>query len=166
VVKAKHIVIAGVFLVGGMIAFFVFFQSEEAKVKRQFERVARKIEKTPEESVIVAATKANRISEAFTKTCTIHAPSYSFSRDIPSDELSTLILNMRSQYSEISVKLYDFVIDFPEKDNAIVRLTASMEGILTTGEPTADLHELKCKLRKIEDVWRMREVEVVQVLKK
>jgi hypothetical protein len=166
VVKTKHIIIAGVVLVGGIIAFFVFFQSEEAKVQRQFKRVAKKIEKTPEESVIVAATKANRISEAFTKTCTIHAPAYSFSRDVSSDEVSTLILSMRSQYSEISVKLYDFVIDFPEKGSAQARLTASMEGKLTTGESTADLHELKCKLQKIEDIWRLKEVEMVQVLKK
>ena len=165
-VKAKHIIIAGVVLAVGIIAFFVFFQSEETKVKRQFKRIAKKIEKTPEESIVIAATKANRISEAFTKICTVHAPAYSFSRDIPSDELSTLILSMRSQYSEISVKLYDFVIDFPEKGNALARLTASMEGKLTTGESTADLHELKCKLRKIDDIWRLNEVEMVQVLKK
>jgi hypothetical protein len=166
VVKAKHIIIAGVVLVGGIIAFFVFFQSEEAKVKGQFKRIAEKIEKKPEESIVVAATKANRISEAFTGICTVHAPAYSFSRDISSDELSTLILSARSQYSEISVKLYDFVIDFPEKGIAQAGFTASMEGKLTTGEPTADLHEFSCKLRKIEDTWRIEKVEMVQVLKK
>lgn len=165
-VKAKHIIIALVILAGGIIAFFVFFQSEEAKVRRQFERVAEKIEKTPEESVIVSATKANRVSEAFAETCTVHAPAYSFSKDVSSDELSTHILSMRSQYSIISVKLYDFVIDFPEKASARVRLTASVEGKLTTGESTKDLHELKCRLRKIEDTWRIEEVEIVQVLKK
>jgi hypothetical protein len=166
VVKAKHVVIAALLLAAGIIVFFVFFQSEEAKVKRQFKRIAEKVEKTPEESVVVSATKANRIGEAFTKTCTVHAPVYSFSRDIPSDELTTLILSMRSQYSEISVKLYDFVIDFPEKGSAHVGLTANMEGKLTTGEPTADLHEFKCKLEKIEDVWLIKEAEMVQVLKK
>ena len=165
-VKTKHIIIAGVFLAGGIIAFFVFFQSEEAKVKKQFERVAKQIEKSSEESIVVSATKANRIGEAFTEICTVHAPAYSFSRDIPSDEVSTLILSMRSQYSEISVKLYDFVIDFPEKGIAQAGLTASMEGKLTTGESTADLHELNCRLRKIEDIWRIEEVEIVQVLKK
>jgi hypothetical protein len=166
VVKTKHIVIAGVVLAGGIIAFFLFFQSEEAKIKRQFKRVANKIEKTPEESVIVSATKANRISEAFTKTCTVHAPDYAFSKDLSSDELSTYILSIRSQYSEISVKLYDFVIDLPEKGRANVTLTASVEGKLTTGESTAETHELKCRLRKIEDMWRIKEVENVQVLKK
>jgi hypothetical protein len=164
-VKAKHI-IAGSVLAAGIIAYFVFWQSEEARVKRQFKSIARKIEKTPEENKIIAVTKANRISEAFTETCKIHAPAYSFSSDISSDELSTIVLSIRSQYSEISVKLYDFVIDFPEKDNAQVRLTARMEGKLTTGDSIEDLHELKCKLQRIEEVWRLTEIEVVQVLKK
>ena len=165
-VKAKYIVIGGGVLVAGIIAFYIFSQSEEAKVKKQFKFIAERIGKTPEESHIVAATKANRIREAFTETCKIHAPAYSFSRDTSSDELSTLVLSERSQYSEIFLKFYDFVIDFPEKGTAEVNLTASMEGKLTTGEFIEDLHELKCKLQKIEDIWRLKEIEMVEVLKK
>jgi hypothetical protein len=164
-VKAKHIIAGGV-LAAGIIVYFVFWHNEEARVKRQFKSIARKVEKRPEENKILAATKANRISEAFTRTCKIHAPAYRFSRDISSGDLSTIVLSARSQYSELSVKLYDFDIDFPDKDTAQVRLTARMEGKLTTGESIEDLHELKCKLQKIEDVWRIREVEVVQVLRK
>lgn len=164
-VKAKYI-IAGTVLAAGIIVYFVFWQSEEARVKRQFKSVAGKVEKRPEENKIIGITKANRIREAFTQTCKIHAPAYAFSGDISADGLSRIVLSARSQYSEISVKLYDFDIDFPEKDTAQVRLTARMEGKLTTGDPIEDLHELKCGLRKIEDIWRIREVEVVQVLRK
>ncbi len=165
-VKAKYSIIAGGVLVAGIIAFFIFSQSEEAKVKKQFEFIADKIEKTPGESKIIAATKANRIREVFAETCKIHAPAHSFSRDTSSDELSTLFLSERFEYSEISLKFYDFAIDFPEKGSAQVNLTASMEGKLTTGEFIEDLHELKCKLQKIEDIWRLKEIEMVEVLKK
>jgi hypothetical protein len=164
-VKAKYIIVGGL-LAAGIIVYFVFWQSEEAKIKRAFKSVAGKVEKRPEENKIIAVTKANRIRGAFTPTCKIHAPAYAFSGNISSDQLSTIVLSARSQYSEISVKLYDFDIDFPEKDTAQVRLTARMEGKLTTGDPIEDLHELKCGLRKIEDVWLIRQVEVVQVLKK
>ena len=165
-VKAKYIIVPGGVLVAGIIAFFIFSQSEEAKVKKQFKFIADKIEKAPEESHIISVTKANRIREVITEPCKIHAPAYSFSRDISSDELSTLVLSERSQYSEISLRFYDFVIDFPEKGTAQVNLTASMEGKLTTGEFIEDLHELKCKLEKIEDIWRLKEIEMVEVLKK
>jgi hypothetical protein len=166
VVKAKHIIIAGGVLTAGVIAFFIFFQSEEAKVKKQFEFIAEKIEKTPGENHIIAAAKANRIREVLADPCKIHAPAYSLSRDISSHELSTFFLGKRSQYSEISLKFYDFVIDFPEKDTAQVNLTLSMEGKLKTGEFVDDLHELKCKLQKIEDIWRFKEIEVVEVVRK
>ena len=165
-VKAKRIIIAGGVLLAGIIAFFMFSQSEEKKVKKQFKFIADKIEKTPDENHIIAVTKANRIREVFTETCKIHAPAYSYSRDTSSDELSTLVLSERSQYSEISLKFYDFVIDFPDKGTAEVNLTASMEGKLTTGELIEDLHELKCKVQKIEDIWRLKEIEIVEVLKK
>ena len=165
-VKVKYIIIAGGVLIAGLIALFIFSQSDETKVKKQFEFIAEEIEKTHEESQITAATKANRIREAFTETCKIHAPAYSFSRDISSDELSALFLTARSHYSEISLKFYDFVIDFPEKSTAQVTLTSSMEGRLTTRESIEDLHELKCKLQRIEDIWRLKEIEMVEVLKK
>jgi len=166
VVKAKHIIIAGGVLTAGIIAFFIFFQSEEAKVKKQFEFIAGKIEKTPGENHIIAAAKANRIREVITDPCKIHAPAYSFSRDTSSGELSTFVFSRRSQYSEISLKFYDLVIDFPEEDTAQVNLTGSMKGKMKTGEFIEDLHELKCKLQKIEDIWRLKEIEVVEVLRK
>ncbi len=165
-VKAKHIIIAGGVLTAGTIALLIFFQSEEAKVKKQFKFIAEKIEKAPGENHIVAAAKANRIREVVTEPCKIHAPAYGFSRDTLSVELSTFVLSKRSQYSEISLRFYDFVIDFPEEDTAQVNLTASLEGKLKTEEFVEDLHELKCKLQKIEDIWRLKEIEVVEVLRK
>ena len=165
-VKAKHIIIAGGILTAGIIAFFIFSQSEEAKVKKQFEFIAEKIEKKSGENRIIAAAKVNRIREVIIDPCKIHAPAYSFSREASSDELSTFILGKRSQYSAISLKFYDFVIDFPEKDTARVNLTESMEGKLKTGEFVEDIHELKCQLQKIEDIWRLKEIEVVEVLRK
>jgi len=166
VVKAKHIIIAGGILAAGIIAFFIFSQSEDAKVKKQFEFIAEKIEKKSGENRIIAAAKVNRIREVIIDPCKIYAPAYSFSREASSDELSTFILGKRSQYSAISLKFYDFVIDFPEKDTARVNLTESMEGKLKTGEFVEDIHELKCQLQKIEDIWRLKEIEVVEVLRK
>jgi hypothetical protein len=165
-VKAKHIIIAGAILTAGIIAYYIFMQSEEAKIKEQFEFIAEKIEKAPGENKIFAAAKVNRIGDMITDPCKIHVPAYSFSREISSSELSTYILRKRSQYSEISIKFYDFEIDFPDKDNAQVSLTASMEGKMKTEEFVEDLHELNCQLQKIENTWRFKEFTMVEVLRK
>ena len=164
--QVKYLIIAGAVLIASIIAFIIYSESDEAKVKKQFKFLAEKMKKTPEENRLISAAKATKITKQFTKTCTIHAPAYSFSRDISSDELSALVLTARSQYSDISLKFYDFVIHFPEKGTAQVNLTASMKGKSTTRELFEDLHELKCKLQKIEDIWRLKEIEVVEVLKK
>jgi hypothetical protein len=164
--KIKYLIIAGSVLTAGIIAFIVFSQSEEAKVKRQFQVLAEKIKKTPQETPLIAAARANRIKELFAETCTVHAPAYEFSRDISSQDLLSLVLTTRSRYSEMSLEFYDFVIAFPAEGSADVHLTATMTAKLTTGEYVDDIHELKCKLKKTEDIWLLRKIEVVEVLKK
>ena len=165
-VKAKHIIVVVGILVGGMLAALIFWQSEEAKIRKQFEFIAEKIEKTLGESPIIAAAKANQIREVSAERCRIDAPAYSAPRDILSDELPAIVFRIRSEYSAMSLMFHDFVIEFPEQDTAQVNVTAIMEGKSASGEPVEDLHELKCNMEKIEEVWRLKGIEVVEVLKK
>jgi hypothetical protein len=164
--KVKYLIIAGAVLIASIIAFIIYSESDEAKVKKQFEFLAEKMKKTPEESRLISATKATKITKQFTKTSTIHAPAYSVSKEIASQDLSILILSTRSQFSKISLKFYDFVIDFPAKGYVDVNLTVNVAGRLTTGEYVDEIHELKCILKKIEDIWLLKEIEIVEVLKK
>jgi hypothetical protein len=121
------------------------------KLKKQFKYLAQKMKKTLGEITLTSAAKANKIRDLFTETCTIHAPAYSFSKDISSQDLPTLVMVARSPYSKISLKFHDFVIDFPEKDLADVNLTARMTDKRKTEESGDGIHELKCKLKKIKD---------------
>ena len=165
-VKTKHIFVVAVILVVGILAALIFWQSEEAKIKKQFEFIAEKIEKRPGESPIVSVAKANQIKGVFAEKCRINAPAYSTPRDIPSDELPTIVLRIRAEYLEISLMFEDFDIEFPEQDIAQVNVTAIMEGKSESGEPVEELHELKCSLQKIDEVWRLKEIGIVEVLKK
>ena len=165
-VKTKHIIVVVGILTGGILAALIFWQSEEAKIRKQFEFIAEKIEKRPGESPIIAAAKAKQIRKVFAERCRIDAPAYSASRDILSDELPAIVFRMRSEYSAISLTFHDFAIELPEQDTAQVNVTAVMEGKSASGEPVEDIHELKCILQKIDEVWRLKEIGVVEVLKK
>ena len=149
-----------------MLAVLIFWQSEEAKIRKQFEYIEEKIEKKQGENPIIAITKAKLIREVFTERCRIDAPAYSGPRDILTDELPAIVFRVRSEYSAISLMFHDFVIEFYEQDTAQVNVTAIMEGKSARGKPVEDLHELRCNLEKTEEVWRLKEVEVVEVLKK
>jgi hypothetical protein len=164
--KVRYIIVAGTVLAAAIAAFIILSHSEEAKVKKQFKYLAQKMKKTPREITLTSAAKANRIRNLFTETCTIHAPAYSFSQDISSQDLPAIVMATRSPYSKISLKFQDFVIDFPGKDRADVSLTAHMTGKRKTGEYSDGIHELKCKLKKIKDTWLLKEIEMVEVLKK
>ena len=165
-VKTKHIIVVVGILTGGILAALIFWQSEEAKIRKQFEFIAEKIEKKPGESPIIAAAKAYQIREVVAERCRIDAPAYSAPRNIPSDEFPAIVLRVRSEYSAISLTFHDFDIEFPEQDIAQVKVTAIMEGKSANGEPVEDFHELKCSLQKTDEVWRLKEIGVVEVLKK
>ena len=91
--KVKYIIIAVTVLVATIAAFITFSHSEEAKVIKQFKYLAQKMNKTPREITLTSAAKANKIRDLFTETCTIHAPAYSFSKDISSKEGKLAVLS-------------------------------------------------------------------------
>jgi len=164
--KLKYIIITGIVLATTIAAFITISHSEEAKIRKQFKYLAQKMKKTSGEITLTSAAKANKIRELFTETCSIHAPAYSFSQDISSQDLPSLVMATRSPYSKISLKFHDLVIDFPEEDRADVNLTAHMTGKRKNGDYSRGIHELKCKLKKIEDTWLLSEIEMVEVLEK
>ncbi len=165
-VKSRVILIVVVSILVGIISYFVLFQNEEAKVKKRFYYFAETIEKIPGENQIVAIANANRLKDVIIEKCKIEVPAHSMSREISKNDLSTFILARRFQFSEISLSFYDFLIEFPEENTSIVIVTVSMEGYLKNGDSIEDIHELKCGLQKIEGIWILTKIEVVEVLRR
>jgi hypothetical protein len=165
-VKSKHIIIACVVVVIGIVAYFIFSQSEAEKVKMQFEFIAEKINKDSGENPIIAAANANKIKEVFTEPFTVQAPAFDVFREASTDDISPFILAMRARYSEIALKFYDYVIEFPSKKTANASVTQRMRAKLTAGENVEDINELSCQLIKVDDIWLITEIEIVAVLEK
>ncbi len=165
-VTKKYYVI-GLIAVAAGIAFFLFvFETQEKKIKKQFEFVAEKLEKSPGESPLISAGKAKRLVTVFIDPSFIDIPGVSFSRDVSLDDLSTYILAMRSQYAQISMEFYDFFIDHIAEKTAQVTVTTDVQGVLKSGDIVEDIHEVKCTLQESEGVWHFKKIEVVEILKK
>jgi hypothetical protein len=165
VVSLKR-VIASILIAAGVAVFFFVFESQEAKIKKQFKFIAEKINKFPGESPILSGAKAKGLKKAIANPCFIHIPVYSYSKETNSDSLTRYVLSMRSQYSEISMTFYDFLFDHMDEKSAQVTVTTGIRGTLSTGEAVEDIHEVTCRIKKIDDVWKFIEIEVVEVLKK
>ncbi len=165
-VTKRNIITVVCLLLTGLCWYLFLFENEETKVKKRFDYISEHIEKISGENPIVAAANVNRLKDDISETLLIIAPAYSISRKITIKDLSSYTLARRFHFKDISLKFYDFVIDFPDKNTVTVNVTARMAGQLKSGEYVEDIHELNCRLQKKEDVWKLNELEVVEVLMK
>ena len=166
-VNAKNIFVAGLLIVCGMIAFFIFSQSDEAKIKKQFNKLSEKIEKNGNEHDLIAAKTAHEIEQMFTGSVRIQIPSYSVDKTFPRSEISPHVLYARARYQKMDLAFHDFQIEIAEdKTTAVVGLTGIFEASTTSGERVNEIHEVECTLEKIEDEWMFTGIEGVEVLER
>lgn len=165
-VKIKHIITAVFVVIIGALAVVFFFQSEESKVKKQFNSLSKRVSKEPDEKKLAMAVKAKQLQTIFAENCGLRADIYSVSGNYTPQEISSLALTAFSQYSRISLTFYDINIDITEKRIAKVLVTANLTARLATGEYIDDTHELECILKKVETSWLFSDFEVVEVLEK
>jgi len=165
-VTSKHIFAAGGLAVAAIAAFFLFFQSDTAKIKKCFSTLSAQMEKSGDEHEFLAAAAAQKIESLFAETVRIEIPSYDIDQTLPHSEISPHVLYARSQYKDISLKFYDFQIEFPQKSAAHVTLTGILKATTSAGERVEETHELECELKKTEDHWLLTGVKGVDVLEK
>ncbi len=164
-VKPKYLIIAGIILVAaGVIAWFVLSQSEESIIKNQFKAITKSIEKTAGESPIIAAANAGKLKESIISPCRILAPDYDVEKDISTDDISGFILAKKMQFHNLSITLHDFLIELTSETTASVSLTGKINGKLSNGKKVGDVHEYSCEMQKIDDIWMLKVIEIVEVL--
>jgi len=166
-VKRNAVIAAGLSaIIGFMVVYYVFY-NEEAKIKRRFKELSERVSKDPGETKLIAAATVNKITRMIQETIKLDIPSRSISKTFTRKELAAPIFNIRSHYSEMTLRFFDFGIDLSEEGTAAVRLTGNLTGKLLSGESVDETHELDCLLKKNEkDEWHFSSVEIVEVLEK
>jgi hypothetical protein len=165
-VKMKYPIIAFLIVMVGLLAAFLFFPSEEKKVKKRFTLLSEQVSKEPRENTFVMANKVKGITALFGENCNFAVSDYSLSGNYTRQEISGIALRGRTHFSNLSLEFYDLKVSFPEKDLAQVNLTARLTGKSVYGEQVDETHELVCLLKKIEKRWLFSSFEVVEVLKR
>ena len=166
-VNQKNIIIAGLLITCGIIAFFILSQSDEAKIKKQFHKLAERVEKNGNEHDLIAAKTAHEIEQMFTGSVHIQIPSYSVDKSFPRSEISPHVLYARALYQKMSLQFHDFRIQIAEgKTTAVVGLTGVFKATTAAGERVDEIHEVECTLEKIEDEWFFTGIRRVEVLER
>jgi hypothetical protein len=165
-VKVRSFLIALMVMGIGIWAFVYFSQSEEKKVRRQFDLLSEWASKAQNETPLVMAQKTKKIATLFAENCVLKVPLYITSGNLTREEIVSYAVRGRLLFSELYLRFYDLTVSFPEEGTAKVSSTARLTGKLNMGENVDEIHELECVLKKIEKRWFFNHLEVVEVLKK
>ena len=165
-VNKKNLVVACLLIAGGIIAFSMFFQSDEAKIKKKFHALSKSIAKKTAENELMAAGIANKTKRLFAESCRIEIPSYSVDKTFPNNEISLNVLYARARYQKISLEFFDFQFQFPEEGLSTVDLTAVFKAMTNLNESVFEIHELEYTLKKIENEWLFTGIKGVDVLER
>jgi uncharacterized protein YchJ len=165
-VTKKNIIIVCIVIAGGLAAFFILFQSDEAKIKKRFKEMSEQVEKEGNEHDILAAAAARKIENMFTGSVHIEIPSYSVSQSFPKGEISPHALYARAQFNKMTLKFRDVEIEFPEENRAVVSVTGIFKAITKANERVDEVHEVECSFKKIEDEWFFSGITQVEVLER
>ncbi len=165
-VNAKQVIFAAIVAAGAIFAFFMFFQGDEAKIKKKFHALAEQAEKDGNEHDLIAAKKAHLIEQMFFGTVRIEIPSHEINRSFPRTNISPHVLYARARYQKISLEFHDFQFEFPAEKKATVTLTGVLDAVTGSGERIREIHEMVSTLEKIDGEWRITGVSGVDVLEK
>ena len=162
--KVKTILIGIVILVAGIMAYFYFSPGEEAKIKAHFDRIAEIIGKKPDENPMSAMAKIGRLKDVFAEKCRVDAPVYNLAQEMTFDEIAAFMFRERARNAQITLKFHRFTIELPNEDEAVVDVTAGFAGESASGVRSEDYHLLTCGLIKTNDTWKLKQINVVEVL--
>jgi hypothetical protein len=165
-VRIKYLIIALLIVMVGIAATFLFFPSEEKKVKKRFALLSEHVSKDLGENTFIMANKIKDITALFEENCNFTVSDYSLTGNYTREEISGIALRGRAHFSTLGLKFYDLKVSFAEKDLAQVNLTARLTGKSVYGEHVDETRELLCLLKKVEKKWLFSSFEGIEVLKR
>ena len=165
-VKVRHLIIAIVLVLSGVVVLIYVLQGEEHKIQRAFSSLAKWASKEEGETNLTMVQKTRSIGSLCEKACHIKAPGTTFSGTYSSQQISALAARARTPFTRLEVRFDDLHIELMGEDGATVRVTAQLMGIRKRGERVDDTRELECRLQKVEGTWLFTHFELIEVLER
>jgi len=166
VVKKKYVVITAIVLAVIVLVSISGIDTEEHKIKKQFDKFSELAAKKPSESTFVMARKAKDIAKLFDRQCILNTRFEEILGQYSSQEIQALAMRVRLMFSALSLKFHDIGISIAGEHRADVTFTAKLSGSLKSGEHLSEVHEFRCVLNNVDDSWVFSKFELVEVFEK
>ena len=157
----------GALLAGGLLfALLLLRGGDEARLRRALHELAAQMGKSDTESLIAAATRAERIASRFAEQ-NIHinvegAPEFSGSRD----DIKAAVYQFRSQVQSLELSILDLATEIaPGGAAATQRFTAHAHAVTSVAEDHG-IRNVRVDWVKADKEWRIQSVEATEGLKR
>lgn len=139
-----------------------FWPSEEARILRRLDRLAKCVEKDGTENYLTLALRAKNFGEGFSDPCRFDVSRAGLEGNVSRDRLTALLMQFHSDVSSVSIRFLQRKVEFYDDESAGVLFAAEMRGKLTDGQPFAERHAFLCRLKK-DKQWTVYEAKRVEV---
>jgi hypothetical protein len=165
-VRLKWIIIGALIIGLGLFGAYHFLQSDKRKITKQFKRLSAWVSKDPGDDRLKWMLQVQKIRRLFTDTCTLTDESRSISRSYSPQEIHAHAVSVLSRCSKLRLDFHDLHITLLQEGTAEVLLTAVVKGKWRAGEELQDVYEVACALQKAEKEWLIKDIEIIEVLKR
>lgn len=140
--------------------------SDKRKIKKRFDLLSQYLLKEGPENPVMMALKVRNIGTLFDKQCLLEVEKYTLKGTYSPEQITSYAATARSRFANLELRFYDMSIELPEEGIAHITATATISGILKSGEGANDAHEIMAEMKKLEKKWFFSQMSVVEVLKR
>jgi hypothetical protein len=154
------LVIAWLLLLG----YWHFFPSEETRIRRRLEGLARAVSTSPNPSPLANLADANEVTGFFARDVeiSVEVPGAGRHTFTGREEVIQAAVAARSNSRSVKIEFLDIMVRLQtDKQSAVADLTAK---VTQAGERDFEVQELKFQMKKADGDWQIARVETVRTL--
>ena|GEM_PF-720789 len=150
-------------LIAGVIAYRLWWPSDEHAIRKQLALIEKAGSKKEGEQSMEGLVRATQLAALFGEPCRFVMEPVQHDGTYPRKLIQERILLVRSTFANVEVSLHDIAIERIENKTATVRGTLRLRG-KSIGDQVADAQEFQTEMAKIDGQWLFTSVTLVEVL--
>jgi hypothetical protein len=159
----NKILLLALVLVAG--AAYIFWPSDEKKIRGNLDSLAEYCSSAKQEPVIETLQKAALAAKLCTDPCTVHFASLKIDTAFSRKELTDRFLMMKKRLTDTAFSFHDTAVEIVGDDRAEVLTTLRINGKIVDRQFT-DAYEINITVEKQDDGWRFASFAVVEFMTK
>ena len=149
--KNKSILIA-IAAISAVVAGYFLLQTEEGRIKRQFDKLTEVVGKNPQEGNTATAIKMLSLGNLLCEKVEIEIKGFPENGENSSESLVSLATRGRNVFTSINIKLLDIETEVLSKDTATSRCSVRVN-LSSQSYSMDEIRSFKADMKKIDGKW-------------